>query len=319
MNEEITIHPDITVTSVGATYLVESISLPLLRRVDGRGQRFYYAVTEDDIKLVPSVTSVIRATLPTPQHLVKWWCELGYDNAKRVLAEKAHYGTLMHILCAQLLQDNTFDLNRTGEYVAEYIAVEKITFDTSYWEYELKRDLLAFAQFCAEKEVTVIAIEASLMSERLGYAGTLDLVCELTFNRKRVRAIVDMKSGRKGLWEDYEIQLAAYRQLWNDVNRDWPVEMIFNWSPKDWRKDPTYELKNQTDSESAAKWPLLLELYKCNGEVTPAPIISTSGLIVLGKDVTGLYEHVDVIERLKRHHLGERAQVLKEAVDVESF
>jgi hypothetical protein len=304
---------DIHVEPVHAGFISPELPAPpVLRRVDGRGQRFYYTATKDgSITIYPSVTSIIRTQMPMAPGLLRWWTDLGYDRAKEILSQKAHYGTLYHILCSKLLQAGTFELARTADFIATYVAENNVDFDISDWEYELKRDLLSFAQFCAEKQVKVLAVEVPLLSERLGFAGTLDLVCEMTFNRKTVTAIVDIKSGKGGLYEEYEVQLEAYRQLWNDQVPTHQATMLFNFSPKDWRKEPTYELKNQTESQNAFKWPLFLEMYK--------PITTTDGVIVLGRDLDGLYSVVEIEEHLAQLHAGSRATEVLEAADVETY
>lgn len=309
----------VTIETVHAGWIDPSLPAPqALRRVDGQGQRFYYTAG-DDVKVYPSVTSIIRATMPMPSHLLKWWCDLGFKEAKEILSTKAAYGTLYHILCGELLQKGSFDLDSVQERITAYVLAEGITFATDWWDLELQRDLLAFAQFCAEKDVRPLAIEVPLLSEKLGYAGAIDLACELTFNRKTVRAIVDMKSGKGGFYEDYEIQLEAYRQLWNDQYPDLPVAMIFNFSPKDWRKAPTYDLKNQTESANAYKWPLLLSMYQQAGESKPKPLTKVSGVITLGRDVSDLFEVVEIEEHLRRIHAGQEEANLKEAADVDTF
>lgn len=308
----------INLESVQAGHVVASLPQPEpLRRVDNMGQRFYYTFN-GDVRIFPSVTSILRATMPKPEHLVKWYADLGYENAMKVLRQKASYGTLFHILCGKLLIKGTFDLNTVAEEIAAYRAEVGIDFPTDYWEYELKRDLLSFAQFCAEKEVKVEAVEVPLLSDNLGYAGTIDLVCELTFNRKRVRAIIDLKSGRNGFMEEYELQLEAYRQLWNNCYPEYPATMIFNFSPKDWRKEPTYELKNQTESTNLYKWPLLLAVYQ-QGDNKPKPFTMVEGTLILGRETGGLYSIVEIEDHLKRIHSIDEAERVKEAANVDSY
>lgn len=312
--------PTIAVETVQPGFLRQGLDRQIIRRVDGRGQRFYYSLGEDNTPIIyPSVTSIIKATTPLGAGLLKWYADLGLKEAHRIMNEKAAYGTFLHILCGQLLTTGIVDLGAIEAMVEAHVAEENIKFDTSDWTYEAQRDLLAFAAFCNEKEVKVIAVEIPLVSPRLGYAGTIDLVCEMLFNRKVVRAIIDMKSGKKGFWDDYEIQLEAYRQLWNDQYPDLNVEMVFNFAPKDWRKEPTYDLKNQTEAPSAYKWPLLLEIYRASGETKPKPLTVCHGAVVLGKEVSGHYEVVEIEEHLKRKHSVDQAEQVEEAANADTF
>jgi hypothetical protein len=316
--------PIATIDTAPAAFLSDDaakVTRPHVFRFDSRGQRFYYNLdAENNPCFLPSVTSVIKATTPMSPGLLDWYSKLGMDEARKIMNEKAAYGTFMHIVCAGLLANGVFDLDHIEHVVNDYVEAEGITCDTSYWAADLAKDLLAFAAFCAEKDVKPIAIEIPLLSTQLGYAGTIDLVCEMTFNRKTVRAIVDMKSGKKGFYEDYEIQLEAYKQLWNNTFPELPVSMVFNWAPKDWRDKPTYDLKNQSESLAAAKWPLLLEIYKAAGETNqPRSLKRAHGTIVLGRELTDNYEIIEAADYIKRHHDATTVARLEEAANVESF
>ena len=81
----------------------------------------------------------------------------------------------------------------------------------------------------------------------------IDLVCTLQTKEGRKTAIVDFKSGRNGFSEEHELQLHLYRDMWHENFPEHQIDKVFNFSPKDWRKEkPTYNFKDQTESEMAA-------------------------------------------------------------------
>ena len=60
--------------------------------------------------------------------------------------------------------------------------------------------------------------------------------------------MIDFKSGRKGFYESHVHQLYLYKDMWEENYPDIPVQSVFNWSPKDWRKSPTYNFECQDDA-----------------------------------------------------------------------
>jgi len=131
------------------------------------------------------------------------------------------------------------------------------------WVTKIRKDVLAFAQFVRDYNVKPLAVEIGLVHPDYHYAGCIDLPCVMTDPKtgETFPAIVDFKSGRKGFWEEHELQLHLYKWMWNVNYPDAQIERVFNFAPKDWRTDkPTYTLKEQTGSVNAAKLPHLLAL-----------------------------------------------------------
>ena len=56
----------------------------------------------------------------------------------------------------------------------------------------------------------------------------------MTFNRKRVVALIDYKTGN--VYPSAATQLAAYSDIVQQ-NTDYTIDMLFNWQPSDWTKD----------------------------------------------------------------------------------
>ena len=252
-----------------------------LYRLDIKGHRLYYRFVDEMPIFYTSVTTLIKNTLPTPSALIKWLTE--QDNGEAEAMERASYGTFLHSACQTLLIQGFYDLDALESTLKEFLVGEQLPPNRIKWTQELKKDLCAFAQFVIDKQVKPLAIEIILFHPDDGYAGAIDLVCEMNFSKKRIVAIVDIKSGRKGFYESHEIQLKAYQTMWQLHFPDIRVEKVFNFSPKSWVKAPTYNLKDQTEAKSAEKLPHLVALAKIEESRRDNMIISIEGKLELAK------------------------------------
>ena len=235
-----------------------------LFQLNSDGHRYYYRFVDDDVRFYPSVTTLIKQVLPTSPQLIDWMIANGKDGSteKRDLA--AAYGTFMHVQFESLIINRRYDFDNVPAVLSEYLERENLPEKVfNEWLTKIRRDVLAFAQFVKDWNVRPLAVEIGLCSEN-GFAGCVDLPCLMTDPKSgdEFRAIVDFKSGRKGFWDEHEIQLHLYKMMWNENFPDCQIERVFNFSPKDWRKGPTYNLKDQTKSKNAAKIPHLLALVE---------------------------------------------------------
>lgn len=313
------IAPGMTVEEVQAEFFNEDAlqeQPEKVYRLDSSGHRYYYTFDEDgEPRFYVSVTTLIKQTLPTSPWLIKWIADMGYEENQRYAAERAAYGTFMHAQIAELIIARCYDLNKLKERLKMYIESEKLPSDFINYADDFKKDLLAFAQFMKDVNMKPLAIELVLTNKEDGYAGAIDLCAEITIEEKgffgetyktganagkpketkqsrTVRAIIDFKSGRKGFFPEHEVQLHAYRKMWNMNFPAYPVEKVYNWSPKDWRgTTPSYNFKDQTESKNAQKLPYLIELARIEDEKRDNTIISCSGVIDLGAE-SGLTENI---------------------------
>lgn len=278
----------------------------LVYRLGGTNQRVYYTFDESgEPSFYSSVTDFIKKSMPTSPYLIKWIADMGIEESKAYAQDRADYGTFMHIECGTLLITRRLDLDTMRDRLLQYIEEKKLPQDFINYEEELKKDLLAFAQWILDYKVKPLAVEIVLASDELGVAGAIDLPCELTIEKKgffgevyksgaqkgmpketkeeiRIRAIVDFKSGRKGFYEEHELQLETYRMMWNETFPDLEIDHIFNWSPKDWRgSTPTYNFKDQTDSKSLEKLPYLIKIGIIERKRGQRDILVTQGTIDL--------------------------------------
>jgi hypothetical protein len=272
-----------------------------LYRLDSSGHRYYYHFDANgEPQFFTSVTTMIKNTLPTSPQLIKWMADRGSEDSKSEAEERAHYGTFLHIQCGELLVNGTYDLDKLPEKLTAYILQHNIS-QTKRWVDDLKKDVLAFAQFMIDTNCKPLAIEICLYHPTDNYAGAIDIVAEIDWKKSRIRAIIDIKSGRKGFYETHEIQLKAYSAMWNLHFPAMPVDKVFNWSPKDWRNSPTYNFKDQTDSRSACKLPYLVALAKIEDSKRENHVTVISGNIDLIKGLGGNVSEYTFIELIKRN------------------
>lgn len=283
--------PGMTVEEMTAMFFDEKTLIEPPYKVwqlNSKGHRYYYRYDDaGNPEFFPSVTTILSQTLPKAPHLINWIANKGIEEAERYKGERAAYGTFMHAAFEELLINRAYDLDGLKGKLKEYIEVYRLPDDFIYYVDDLKKDVLAFAQFVLDYDVRPLAVEIALVHPYYKYAGMIDLPCTMLSNpgsKEYINAIVDFKSGRKGFYEEAEIQLHLYAMMWNENFPDIPIDRVFNFSPKDWRKKPTYNLKDQTDSPNAKKIPYLLELAAIEDEKRDNTFTAVSGEISLDNE-----------------------------------
>jgi len=158
-----------------------------------------------DGKRIPSVTTVLsNIKIGGIEPLLSWANRCGQDGIhhREAASKAADAGTCAHDMIE--------------------CDVRGIEFDPSPYEYEALDTALpcyhAFQEWRAQSNLQLIQSEVSLVSEKYGYGGTFDA---LSINGKR--SVGDWKTA-KGVYPDNLIQLAAYRQLWEENYPDYPIE-----------------------------------------------------------------------------------------------
>lgn len=280
--------PGMTVEEMTAMFFDEKTLIEPPYKVwqlNSKGHRYYYRYDDNgNPEFFPSVTTILSQTLPKALHLIQWIANKGIEEAERYKGERAAYGTFMHAAFEELLINRAYDLDGLKGKLKEYIEVYRLPDDFIYYADDLKKDVLAFAQFVLDYDVRPLAVEIALVHPYYKYAGMIDCPCTMLAKiggDERINAIVDFKSGRKGFYEESEIQLGMYRDMWNVNFEQFPVTRIFNFSPKDWRKRPSYNLKEQTDSPNIRKIPYLLEIAAIEDEKKDNTFTSVNGMVLL--------------------------------------
>ena len=285
------VFPGMTIEEIKALFFnTDALREPPYRifQLNSDGHRYYYRFgPTGEPEFYPSVTTLLKQVMPTPPALLDWMVANGKDNATEKRDIAAAYGTFMHGQFESLIINRRYDFDNVPAVLYAYMEREHIPESLfSQWLVKIRKDVLAFAQFVKDYNVKPLAVEIGLVHPQFRYAGCLDLPCVMTDPKtaKTFTAIVDFKSGRKGFFEEHELQLHLYREMWNVNFENVPIERVFNFAPKDWRgSKPTYNLKDQTDSVNAQKLPYLLALASIEDEKRDNTLTIVRGVLDLDK------------------------------------
>ncbi len=284
------VFPGMTVEEIRAVYFnADALKEPPYRifQLNSDGYRYYYRFNESgEPEFYPSVTTLLKQVMPMSPTLLDWMIANGKEGATEKRDIAAAYGTFMHSQFESLIINRRYDFDSVPGVLLAYMERESVPESLfSQWVVKIRKDVLAFAQFVKDYNVKPLAVEIGLVHPRFRYAGCLDLPCVMTDPKtaQTFTAIVDFKSGRKGFFEEHELQLHLYREMWNENFDGCPISRVFNFSPKDWRNKPSYNLKDQTDSVNAKKLPYLLALATIEDEKRDNTLTIVRGVLDLDK------------------------------------
>ena len=327
--------PDVTAEQMQAVFFdPNALRVPNFRlyQLNTRGTRYYYTLDDEGVPtFYPSVTTILHEVSPRNPFLEKWRAEMGLEKAEAYTQERANYGTFMHGQIEKLLVARSYDLDNLKAELAKYVEREQLPLSFVNYAEDLKRDILAFAQFVIDYDIQPLCIEQSLYSKK-GYAGMIDLVCSMRVYTKdeeakarekkgekwtdkdeekytkRIIAMVDFKSGRKGFYESHVFQLYMYKDMWEEHYPDIPIQSVFNWSPKDWRKAPSYNFECQDDAQNPKIAELLLEQYKLRKAETKS-VTLVNGIISLSEGLSENYRTLSLEDLVKERSKAEKEEV----------
>lgn len=175
---------------------------PVIEKKILNDEHFYYV----NGKFLPSVTQILRETMPMPFALRQWIGDVGNEKAQAKLEKAGDRGTAIHNACEELLRGLEIDLTIFPE--------------------QDKKCLVAFKNWCADYQPEIIEIEKVLASQ-CGYAGTLDILCKI----KGKLTIVDIKTS-SAVYDEYILQLTAYEQANFEMTGEHADRMIVHLNPK---------------------------------------------------------------------------------------
>lgn len=158
-------------------------------RIDYLDNRFYRAPSG---AMVPSVTTLLEAWPKGPAYYE--WLKRNGENSDRIMEDAGDRGSTVHELTELL--DRGGEVSAAGENGPRYRMSE--------WSM-----LERYVEFRQRHTPAITEIETQLISEELGYAGTLDRVLELNGERW----IIDLKTSN-AIYDHFHLQTAAYLSLY---------------------------------------------------------------------------------------------------------
>ena len=252
-------------------------------RIDKSGQRFYVRIYDDKKYIkAPSYSEIMNRVLGVDYYLADWMATVGKDQATFERINSANYGTFFHIQCADILRGKAVNLDEQYFFEEMQVFCEENNHDFEEllkWYKQKGRkildDVIGFICWIKEYNVRPIAMEYPLMHPEGLWAGTTDLVCKLAYDKNEIIAMVDIKSTLQGFFESNEIQLHAYKTLWDMEHPEIQIERVFNYCCNSFRRSTLakylsggksgrfkpFQFKDQTGSENTYKWQHYVELY----------------------------------------------------------
>lgn len=162
--------------------------------------RFYLT---DKGNYLPSVTTILDC-YPKPAAFYDWLKKVGED-ADTIRDEAGNRGSVVHKLTERYDAGEEVNLiNEDGN--VDYKLIEWAMFER-------------YVEFRRRFQVNIIHSELHLLSDKLGFAGTLDRVIE--FNGRML--ILDIKTSNS-LYDHYWLQMAAYERLLNEVQPELKID-----------------------------------------------------------------------------------------------
>lgn len=219
---------------------------PRFRRAPFSNGRYYFNNT--DPFFYSGLTGPIGYN-SDKRHLNKAAINMAYQgrSADFEWNERANYGTCFHLLVG-LHEDGSlpfvFGDGDWRKVVQSFIEEYRYHEYAARWYSDIQNDFAAYFQWKQDSEVKVLSTEVVVSSQEWKIATPLDLIVEMKFNRKRILANVNIKTGDHPFPADNLLQVGMEAYLWNQCEtRPFDIEGTFAWRPKSRATSPgAYEL-----------------------------------------------------------------------------
>lgn len=304
-----------------------------IRRFSQGLNRFYYTVSpEGTVTIYSSATTLIKDGYAEDTFALEVWrsrLKAEGKNPETELTYAASRGTMMHALIGDYIQGIEINLNNIGQHLIDKHPDLDVPFFNDIIRKDeewLKKAILAFGQFVIDYNVKPLAVELVMKSEKYMVASPVDMICEMEIDeegpwgealksgpnkgqpkvikrKKKIVAIVDFKSSQNGFFDKHYFQLQLYKRIAKENYPNIEVEGLYNWSPKDWRTSPTYNLKEQSDGKLNDLCETIFEQGRIKHKWKTPFVTIYKDFISMESYTTGpLMETLPLKQYLEKHH-----------------
>lgn len=173
------------ITTVGERWY----ALPLLNKDSGIPEGYEY---------LPSSTWIC-GSYPKGVAFYKWLADKGWDQAEKIKTDAGARGSKVHQACEALIKGEV--LNYETQFINPKTEQLEL-FTVEEWV-----AILSFKRWYEKENPEILLVERVLVSEKYGYAGTVDLV----YRKDGQTVLLDIKTGQN-IWPEYELQVSSYKQ-----------------------------------------------------------------------------------------------------------
>ena len=217
-----------------------------IRRHDTGIGRTYYDPDDKDRKYVYSSTTILNVL--NKGYGFNSWLKLHGNDCDRLMNEAATKGTIIHICCSIIASGE--DLHTDMK-----LYDKGKTFEITEAIYN---NVLAFKKFYVEHRPVIKAIELSLYSKDMLWAGTADYIMVMPNKDGEPKlCLLDIKSGKE-YRHSHELQLVSYKILFDSIfgKEHGTIDEIYSLYLKD---TGNYKLKKYKFNEQ--EWYSTLHLF----------------------------------------------------------
>ena len=171
-------------------------------------------------KFLPSITW-IAGHYPKGIAFYKWLGGKGWDEAEAIKSAAGDKGSKVHKAIEDLIGGK--ELKMDDKYSDSSGEPSELTVEE--WEC-----IMSFSDWFKETKPKVIQLEQVVYNEKVGYAGTVDMVLEI----EGKKWIVDIKTGQS-IWPEYELQISAYKHAMQGIDKLAILQVGYRLNKRKWK------------------------------------------------------------------------------------